>query len=352
MPVTLLAGTCRAFCAGCGTDTSLVAELRQRIEELTAESIEAHRLLELERAKDGDVWKERALTERAAREQAEAEMHRSHAQVNRLLSERDEHKAAREQAEKDLAVTERWRKDWVRVATEYRGEADAWQSSRTEQTARRAAETALAAANERVKELEMMLSLKASSVAEAALASAEARVKELEGTVLCNQRAADREYKRRVAAETALASARSEMHATKSTVRGLSGVPHMSLLADSWIRLWGLLTSHPAPVAAPHPSCIYAVCKQGGPCMYPKPDGTACSLIEAPVAAPCANGNCADCNLTPCQCKVRAAPCAGCARLSAAIDQAIRDMLSGGRPFEAGVTKAINDLRAAQKEPR
>lgn len=44
------------------------------------------------------------------------------------------------------------------------------------------------------------------------------------------------------------------------------------------------------------------------------------------------------------------APCSGCAALSGAIDQAIRDMLSGGHPFEAGVAKAINDLRAAQKE--
>ena len=35
--------------------------------------------------------------------------------------------------------------------------------------------------------------------------------------------------------------------------------------------------------------------------------------------------------------------------LRAAVDAAIRDMLSGGHPFEAGVAKAINDLRAAQK---
>lgn len=44
-------------------------------------------------------------------------------------------------------------------------------------------------------------------------------------------------------------------------------------------------------------------------------------------------------------------PC-GCEVLSKAIDQAIRDMLSGGHPFETGVANAINDLRAAQKETR
>lgn len=34
--------------------------------------------------------------------------------------------------------------------------------------------------------------------------------------------------------------------------------------------------------------------------------------------------------------------------LSRSIDSAIRDMLSGGHPFEKGVAKAINELRAAQ----
>lgn len=56
------------------TERAARERAEKRIEELTAESIEAHRLLELERAKDGDVWKERALTERAARDQAEKQL--------------------------------------------------------------------------------------------------------------------------------------------------------------------------------------------------------------------------------------------------------------------------------------
>lgn len=60
------------------------AEIRARLE---AELVEAYRLLELEKAKDGDTWKERAVTERAAREKAEAERAELKAKLERARAE-------------------------------------------------------------------------------------------------------------------------------------------------------------------------------------------------------------------------------------------------------------------------
>lgn len=43
-------------------------------------------------------------------------------------------------------------------------------------------------------------------------------------------------------AEATLAAVRAEMRTCKETARGYIGQAHAQILADSWVRLWALLT--------------------------------------------------------------------------------------------------------------
>ena len=232
--------------------------LHRRIEELTAELAEAMR--------SGEVVAGLLATERAAREQLDADWKRRHTEwLDKALVDAQWHRDQLQQAERERDTA------LARAEAAERGEADAVKACDDNWVT-----------HQRVV------------AAETALASALARVKELEDKVIATQRACD-VHRTRAAAE-ALKSDQECQAAETALASALAMLdqPVPLLTADGLLKritdLRKLLSSQPAPVAIPASDGTPVLCHPEFAAAHSADPDLWQGAVDAaaPAAAPCA----------------------------------------------------------------